>query len=91
MDETVKEFSFIDGAFLINGDGVLETAGSMVHAPDFPGELPSGLGTRHAAANAISVATDCIALVVSASSGQVTLFRRGQMLPLIVRSHNDSL
>lgn len=91
MDETVKEFSFIDGAFLINGDGVLEAAGSMIHAPDFPRELPSGLGTRHAAANAISVAADCIALVVSASSGQVTLFRRGQMLPLIVRSHNNSL
>jgi len=91
MDETVKEFSFIDGAFIINGDGVLEAAGSMIHAPDYIHELPSGLGTRHAAANAISIASDCIALVVSASSGQVTLFRRGQMLPLIERSQSNNV
>lgn len=91
MDETVKEYSFIDGAFIINGDGVLETAGSMIHAPDYIHELPSGLGTRHAAANAISIACDCVALVVSASSGQVTLFRRGQMLPLIERSQNTNV
>lgn len=86
MDETVKEYSYLDGGFLIRGDGVLETAGSMVHAPDYNHQLPSGLGTRHAAAAAISIATDCIAIVVSASTGQVTLFRRGQMLPLIERS-----
>ena len=86
MDETVKEFSSIDGAFIIRGDGVLEAAGSLIHAPDFHQEMPSGLGTRHAAAAAISMATDCIAITVSASSGQVTLFRRGQMLPLIEKS-----
>jgi diadenylate cyclase len=28
------------------------------------------------------VAADCIALVVSSSTGQVTLFRRGVMMPL---------
>jgi len=30
-----------------------------------------------------SHAADCIAVVVSASSGQVTLFRRGVMFPLL--------
>jgi DNA integrity scanning protein DisA with diadenylate cyclase activity len=45
-------------------------------------ELPSGLGTRHAAAAAISVTANCISIVVSSSTGQVTLFRRGVMLPL---------
>ena len=29
--------------------------------------------------------TDCISIVVSSSTGQVTLFRRGVMLPLIER------
>jgi len=86
MDETVKEYSLLDGAFIIRGDGVLESAGSLIHANDYPNQLPSGLGSRHAAAAAISIATDCLALVVSASSGQVTLFRRGQMLPLIERA-----
>lgn len=82
MDETIKEFSSVDGAFIIRGDGVVETAGSLLQGADFSPALPSGLGTRHAAAAAISVAADCIAIVVSSSSGQVTLFRRGVMLPL---------
>ncbi|SDR66382.1 PTS sugar transporter subunit IIA [Opitutus sp. GAS368] len=82
MDETIKEFSSIDGAFVIRGDGVVEAAGSLIQASDYNHALPSGLGARHAAAAAISVAADCIALVVSSSSGQVTLFRRGVMMPL---------
>lgn len=82
MDETVKEFSTIDGAFVIRGDGVVISAGSLIQAPDAERLLPSGLGSRHAAAAAISHATESIAVVVSASTGQVTLFRRGVMLPL---------
>lgn len=82
MDETVKEFSSIDGAFIIRGDGVVESAGSLIQATDSTHELPSGLGSRHAAAAAISVAANCISIVVSSSTGQVTLFRRGVMLPL---------
>jgi diadenylate cyclase len=82
MDETVKEFSSIDGAFIIRGDGVVESAGSLIQATDSTHELPSGLGSRHAAAAAISVKTNCISIVVSSSTGQVTLFRRGVMLPL---------
>ncbi|WOO41200.1 PTS sugar transporter subunit IIA [Rubellicoccus peritrichatus] len=85
MDETVKEYSSLDGAFTIKGDGALESAGSLIHAPNYPSQLPSGLGSRHAAGAAISIAADCIAIVVSESTGQVTLFRRGQLLPLIER------
>ena len=82
MDETVKEFSSIDGAFVIRGDGVVEAAGSLIQATDSNHSLPSGLGSRHAAAAAISVAANCISIVVSSSTGQVTLFRRGVMVPL---------
>jgi diadenylate cyclase len=82
MDETVKEFSSIDGAFVIRGDGVVEAAGSLVQATGNTLSLPSGLGSRHAAAAAISVAANCISIAVSSSTGQVTLFRRGVMLPL---------
>ena len=83
MDETVKEYSGLDGAFVVRGDGVLLSAGSLIHAPDYLHSLPSGFGSRHAAAAAISVATDCLAIVVSASTGQVTLFRNGIALPLM--------
>ena len=82
MDETVKEFSSIDGAFILRGDGVVESAGSLIQATDGDYSLPSGLGSRHAAAAGISVAANCIAIVVSSSTSQVTLFRRGVMLPL---------
>ena len=82
MDETIKEFSSIDGAFIIRGDGVVEAAGALIQVADYNHSLPSGLGSRHAAAAAISIAADCIALVVSSSTGQVTLFRRGVMMPL---------
>jgi len=91
MDETVKEFSSLDGAFVIRGDGALESAGSLIHAPDYAHQLPSGLGSRHAAACAISLAAECLAIVVSASTGQVTLFRRGQWLPLIEKGIHRNL
>lgn len=84
MDETIKELSTIDGAFIIQGDGVIDSAGSHLHAPaEYYHDLPGGFGARHATAAAITRATDSIAIVVSASSSQVTLFRRGVMLPLL--------
>ena len=84
MDETIKEFSVIDGCFVIRGDGVVESAGSLIHAPSqYYQDLPGGFGSRHSAAAAISRATDCIAVVVSATNGRVTLFRHGVMMPLM--------
>lgn len=82
MDETVKEFSLIDGAFIIDGSGILEAAGALIHTPDFKLQLPGGLGARHAAAYAISLIADCLSFVVSSSTGQITVFRKGQMMPL---------
>lgn len=84
MDETIKEFSVIDGGFVIRGNGVIESAGSLIHAPaEFYENLPSGFGTRHSAAAAITKAADCVSICVSASSGQVTIFRKGVMFPLL--------
>jgi DNA integrity scanning protein DisA with diadenylate cyclase activity/mannitol/fructose-specific phosphotransferase system IIA component (Ntr-type) len=84
MDETIKEYSVIDGCFVIRGDGVVESAGSLVHAPSqFYQDLPGGFGSRHSAAAAISRAADCISVVVSSSNGRVTLFRHGVMMPLM--------
>lgn len=83
MDETVKEFSSLDGAFVVRGDGVLVSAGSLIHAPDYYHSLPSGFGARHAAGAAISVAAECLAIVISSSNGQVTVFRNGIGLPLM--------
>lgn len=90
MDETIKELALIDGAFIVRGNGVVEAAGCLIQAKAEEIVLPGGLGTRHAAAAAITYVTDSLALVVS-SSGQVTYFRKGQMFTLFDKSEGRSL
>lgn len=86
MKETIKEFSYIDGAFIIKGNGVVSSAGTTLR-PALSGEdLPRGLGTRHAAAAAITASTKCIAVTVSESTGTVRVWRRGQMITEIERA-----
>ncbi|MHC4142897.1 MAG: DNA integrity scanning protein DisA nucleotide-binding domain protein [Planctomycetota bacterium] len=71
MTETVKEYSSLDGAFIIRGNGVVETAGARIKVGMSEG-LPSGLGARHAAAAGITANTRSIALTVSESDGANT-------------------
>jgi DNA integrity scanning protein DisA with diadenylate cyclase activity len=83
MDETVKEFSLIDGAFVIRGDGIIESAGTLIYTPNHNIVMPSGFGSRHAAAASISWAAGCIAIAISESTRTVTLFQNGQMLQIM--------
>ncbi|OHB67968.1 MAG: hypothetical protein A2Y77_08450 [Planctomycetes bacterium RBG_13_62_9] len=100
LEETVKELATLDGAFIVRGDGVMETCGTYIRTtsqPEF--ELPRGLGARHHAAAAITAVTDSIAVTVSESTGSVTIFRHGRIvteiqkprstgeLPKLLRSH----
>jgi DNA integrity scanning protein DisA with diadenylate cyclase activity len=86
LEETVKEFSALDGAFVVRGDGVILSAGTQLvpTAPHPP--LPGGLGTRHAAAAGITASTDAVAVCVSQSTGAVTVFKSGQMVTNIHRT-----
>ena len=43
--ETVKEFSEIDGAFVISGDGIIEAAGRYITIDTSRASIPKGLGT----------------------------------------------
>ncbi len=79
MTETVKEYSSLDGAFIIRGNGVIETAGARLKVGLSEG-LPSGLGARHAAAAGITAATRCIAFTVSQSDGAVRVWRAGRLV-----------
>ncbi len=78
LAETIKEFSHIDGAFIIRGDGVIVAAGSYLRVDHPVDHLPSGLGARHAAAAAITAVTGAIAVAVSESTRKVSVFRAGQ-------------
>ena len=76
LAETMKEFAAIDGAFVIRGDGVVVSAGTYLSS-DEDVELPGGLGSRHRAAAAITKAVDCVAVTLSQSSGEITVFKQG--------------
>jgi len=79
MTETVKEYSALDGAFIIRGNGVIETAGARLKVGISQG-LPSGLGARHAAAAGITANTKSIAFTVSQSDGAVRVWRMGKLV-----------
>jgi len=80
LAETIKEFATIDGAFVITGDGYIESGGVYLRST-VPGvELPDGLGARHQSAAAITAATAAVAITVSESTGTVTVYHGGKIL-----------
>lgn len=86
LEETMKELSTIDGAFIISGEGVVETCGAYLRTAAQDEEeysLPQGLGARHHSAAGITSATDSIAITVSESTGTVAVFRGGRMVTAI--------
>jgi DNA integrity scanning protein DisA with diadenylate cyclase activity len=85
LEETIKEFASIDGAFIIRGDGVILTAGAYLQPPGSDKELEPGLGARHAAAAATTEATDALVVVLSESTGTVRLYRHGGVVMAIER------
>ena len=78
--ETLREFAAMDGAFVVNHAGDVEFGGTYIDAPATEARLREGLGARHAAAAAITAATPAVAVVVSESSGDVTVFHEGQAI-----------
>ncbi len=94
LAETIKEFSSLDGSFVVRGDGVLLCAARYLMPPDKPtAQVPAGLGARHEAAAGITASTNAVAFCVSQSTGSVTIFRGGQLITEIQnarrRSPND--
>ena len=79
LEETLKEFSTIDGAFLLRGDGVMMAAGAYLKPVKGEIEVPAGLGARHTAAAAITSVTAAMAVVLSQSTGNVSLFAGGKL------------
>jgi DNA integrity scanning protein DisA with diadenylate cyclase activity len=90
LEETIKEFSALDGAFVLRGDGVVLTAGTQLVPTVTSLRLPGGLGTRHAAAAGITAATASVAVCVSQSTGTVAVFKSGHLVTDIHRPGNSS-
>ena len=79
LKETIKEFSALDGAFVVRGDGVLVTAGRHLNAALETKDFPQGLGSRHIAAAGITSVTGAISIVISESTGTVRIFKNGRL------------
>lgn len=78
LQDTIKEYSRIDGAFVIRGDGVIVSAGTYIRADSPVARFQAGLGARHAAAATVSSLTRALAVTVSESTQTISLFRSGE-------------
>jgi len=83
LEETIKEFAAIDGAFIIKSNGVIVTAGRHLSAALESKDFPPGLGSRHIAAAGITNVTRAVAMVISESSGNVSVFKNGKLFVTI--------
>lgn len=76
--ETMREFAALDGGFLIDRKGIVEAAAVYLDAPVTKKvKVSRGLGSRHVAAAAATAQTNSLAIVISESSGTVTVFSKG--------------
>ena len=78
--EGVKEVALMDGAFVIQHDGVILSGCRYLTAEVKGLTLPKGLGARHVAAASITKGTQAVAVAVSETSGTVRAFKRGEIV-----------
>lgn len=83
IHESIKELAQLDGAFVINGEGIIEAAGRYLTVDSTGIGIPRGLGTRHAAVAAITAVADSIGITVSQSGGIVRIFKGGDVMMTI--------
>ncbi|MFA5268830.1 MAG: PAS domain S-box protein [Methanoregula sp.] len=83
LKENIKALAPLDGAFVISGDGFVESVGRYITVDSSNVALPPGMGTRHNSVAAITSVTKAIGIVVSQSGGGITVFRDGRIVKKI--------
>jgi len=83
LKENIKALAQLDGAFVITGDGFVESVGRYITVDTSSVSLPPGMGTRHNSVAAITQVTHAVGIVVSQSGGGITVFREGRILKKI--------
>jgi DNA integrity scanning protein DisA with diadenylate cyclase activity len=83
--ETLRELSALDGALIISDKGHVESAGTYISAPQGATRVAPGLGARHQAAAAVSSTGKAVAVVISESSGTITVFLQGTAVLQLTR------
>lgn len=77
-----------DGAVIIQGDKI---ACASAYFPSTNQEVPSRYGARHRAAIGISEITDCVTIVVSEETGNVSVAAAGKLIPVDRKGLKDYL
>ncbi len=80
VDVMLKEFSRLDGAFVISDRGKIVSAYRYLEAEGEGIDIPRGLGTRHMAAAAITRDTNAVSVVLSESDRMVRVFKGGELV-----------
>ncbi len=77
--ESVMEFAQLDGVFVMDENGIIVAAGRYIEASakDLVSRIKLGLGGRHVACASITKETKAIAVVVSETGGDVTVYKDG--------------
>ena len=76
----LKEFSRLDGAFVISDAGKIVSAYRYLEPSAEGIDIPKGLGARHMAGGAITRDTNAITIVLSESDGLVRAFKAGELI-----------
>ena len=76
----LKEFSRLDGAFVISDSGKIVSAYRYLEPSAEGVDIPKGLGARHMAAGAITRDSNAVAVVLSESDGLVRAFSGGEIV-----------
>lgn len=76
----LKEFSRLDGAFVISDSGKIVSAYRYLEPAAEGVDIPKGLGARHMAAGAITRDTNAVAIVLSESDAMVRAFKAGELI-----------
>lgn len=84
LSETIKEYAKIDGAFIIDNEGVIQSAGTYLSIPPNQAELASGLGARHAAALGITLVGPVVSVAISESTQTIRVYWDGAEQDLYV-------
>lgn len=77
LSETIKEFSKIDGAYIVDNSGKVISGGTYLSIPPHRMDLEPGLGARHAAALGITMVAPVASVVISESTGHIRVFWDG--------------
>lgn len=76
----LKEYSRLDGAFVIGDDGRVISAARYLESGKNDMEMPKGLGARHISAAYITKVSDAIAVVLSESDKMIRIFSNGKLV-----------